>query len=157
MADTPTRDECVRTVMTALDELEKADVEALFDQATVAIDALVDAVLLIPAERFDEDCHTCERLMRDHFVDGRCPTIVDDARSVHALGTIEHRWQPEEPDPIGRVRRCWADRCERPAAWEVICPGGVTVHEHYCEGHAIERGRPNPYVPASPGRTVTGG
>ena len=47
--------------------------------AEVAIDALIDAAFLVTADRFDEDCHACDRLIRDHRVDGRCPVEDEDA------------------------------------------------------------------------------
>lgn len=37
------------------------------------VDALVDLSILVLPERFDEECHACERRVGDHAVDGRCP------------------------------------------------------------------------------------
>lgn len=37
------------------------------------VEALVAAAVLFPEERWDEDCHACERRIGDHTVDGRCP------------------------------------------------------------------------------------
>lgn len=38
------------------------------------LDALVGMVVLLLPDRWDEDCHRCERRIGDHTVDGRCPT-----------------------------------------------------------------------------------
>lgn len=38
------------------------------------IDALVGMAILVLPDRWDEECHRCERRIGDHTVDGRCPT-----------------------------------------------------------------------------------
>jgi hypothetical protein len=38
------------------------------------LDALVGMAVLVPSDRWDDDCHRCERRIGDHTVDGRCPT-----------------------------------------------------------------------------------
>lgn len=84
MADTdnlnwPTREMLVDRAAEALcemagvEETEGEDFDIWRENAEVVIDALIDAAMLFPAERFDEDCHSCERPCRDHFVDGRHP------------------------------------------------------------------------------------
>jgi hypothetical protein len=37
------------------------------------LDALVGMAVLLLPDRWDEDCHRCERRIGDHTVDGRCP------------------------------------------------------------------------------------
>lgn len=54
--------------------------EALDDRREVTVvlvesvlDALVDMSLLLLPDRWDEECHACERRVGDHTVEGRCP------------------------------------------------------------------------------------
>lgn len=167
MPDKPTRDDCLKAVMAALDEFIESDVEGLFDQASAAVDALVDAAFLFPAERFDEECNSCGKRIRDHLVDGRCPTVAPgDIRSISPLSpAMDFEWFPEEPDAFGRVETCWAERCERPASWHLRHFGCASPHcgtlghprhavggEHYCIGHSLERGR-EAIAPARTGTT----
>lgn len=37
------------------------------------VDALVDLSVLVLPDRWDEECHACERRVGDHLLDGRCP------------------------------------------------------------------------------------
>jgi hypothetical protein len=69
-----------RMVAVAIEALETdvygpgdAEAAAMFEQAVAVVDALVDANLLIPSERWDEDCHSCEQLVRHHTIGGDCP------------------------------------------------------------------------------------
>lgn len=141
MTDKPFRDDCLKAGMAALAEFVQADHEALFDQAAAVVDALIDAAFLWTAERFDEECHRCEWRIRDHSVGGRCPTTMHMPREVALARGFEHHWiEHDEPDATGRWLRCWAELCERVAPYEIVSPGGVTVHEHYCLGHALQRG-----------------
>lgn len=59
--------------MAGVDATEGEDFDIWQDNAKIVIDALVDAAMVFPAERYDEDCHTCEMPNRDHFLDGRHP------------------------------------------------------------------------------------
>lgn len=78
----PTREELVDKVTEALCEMagvevrEGDDFDIWHDNAEVVIDALIDAAMVFPVERFDEDCHACEALVRDHLVDGRHPVTA---------------------------------------------------------------------------------
>lgn len=37
------------------------------------LDALVGMTVLVLPDRWDEECHRCERRTGDHTIDGRCP------------------------------------------------------------------------------------
>lgn len=50
--------------------IEDDAAEALVE---AALDALVEMSLLVPSERWDEECHRCESRVGDHTLDGRCP------------------------------------------------------------------------------------
>lgn len=74
--------------MAGVDVLEGEDYDIWRENAEGVIDAVIDAAMVFPAERYDEVCHVCERLVRDHFVDGRHPyahtlkEVRDDDRRV---------------------------------------------------------------------------
>jgi hypothetical protein len=99
----PTRDDLAGAVTEALcenagvEERSGMDFEIWAENADVAVEALVDASMVFPADRFDEVCHVCERPNRDHAVDGRHPwgTVeygVHDDRGVFVgLRTYETR------------------------------------------------------------------
>jgi hypothetical protein len=67
------------------------DMTAL-DVATAVVDLLVDDATVMPSERWDEDCHRCEKRIGDHLVDGRCPPgetiVVTHWRAVDHTGGI---------------------------------------------------------------------
>lgn len=42
--------------------------------AEYAIEFLTGLGIIMPAERWDEQCHACEARIGDHLVSGRCPT-----------------------------------------------------------------------------------
>lgn len=77
------REAMIREVMTSLNEdiygPGMADIEAIYEQAVCAVDALIGSCHIFPSERWDEDCHDCEQPIRDHRVDGRCPEPVQNA------------------------------------------------------------------------------
>jgi hypothetical protein len=77
------REAMVQEVMTALNEdiygPGMADIEAIYEQAVCAVDALVNANYAIPSDRWDEECHSCEQPIRDHRVDGRCPAPTPES------------------------------------------------------------------------------
>ena len=50
------------------------DLEVAREQAEEAVDVLIEDGAIFASERWDEDCHRCERRIGDHFVDGRCPS-----------------------------------------------------------------------------------
>lgn len=72
--DWPTMEQAEATVVEALLE-ERFEVRLEFaeDLAHCAVEALRGAAMLWTADRYDEDCHACERPVRDHLVDGRHP------------------------------------------------------------------------------------
>lgn len=55
------------------EQAEKNIAALLAASAGDIVDTLVGMVVLFPSDRWDEDCHKCERRIGDHTIDGRCP------------------------------------------------------------------------------------
>lgn len=95
MAEPFSREAMVQQAMTALNEdiygPGMADIESIFEQAACVVDALIGASYAIPSDRWDDDCHTCEGLIRDHRVDGRCPESqnADPETQSPAIGEMD--------------------------------------------------------------------
>jgi hypothetical protein len=50
----------------------KADFVTALENAEQAIDFLIADCSLFPSDRWDEQCHRCEKPIGEHLVDGRC-------------------------------------------------------------------------------------
>lgn len=76
---------------------EPEDRDNAAENATLAVDGLVDSADLFPSDRWDEDCHQCTRRIGDHTVDGRCPPEVTGyvVLTTQADGTLDADWDGE--------------------------------------------------------------
>lgn len=52
---------------------EPDDVAMAAETAELVVDALIEDLVIWPSERWDEQCHDCEKRIGDHLIDGRCP------------------------------------------------------------------------------------
>lgn len=77
---------------------EPEDRDNAAENATLAVDGLVDSADLFPSDRWDEDCHQCTRRIGDHTVDGRCPPEVTGyvVLTTQADGTLAADWEDGE-------------------------------------------------------------
>lgn len=86
--------------------------------AEVMIDELVDSAVLMPADRWDEDCHRCEQAIRLHLVDGSCPPAPP------AWGD----WTEPDPAVVDELTR-WGTHGADRVAIEAMADLSITGHE----------------------------